>query len=151
MTKNKCRTTALKWWNNKKYTILYAILDSQLFLCTFSTRSTKSKSAISICNFHLFWSIFLLPVGQICVLTFQIKLIKSSWYMERFLRCNQICDEKLWKVKIRKNKPKIAISLSQLLIIRDIQNLLLDISFCGWKMQLVKISLHITKDVKIQE
>ena len=47
--------------------------------------------------------------------------------MERFLRYNQICDEKLPHVKIRKNKPKSEISLSQLLITRDIQNLHLDI------------------------
>ena len=43
--------------------------------------------------------------------------------MERFLRYFQICDEKLPLVKIRKNKPKSEISLSQLLITRDIQNL----------------------------
>ena len=47
--------------------------------------------------------------------------------MERFLRYNQICDEKLPLVKIRKNKPKSKISLSQLLITRDIQNLYLDV------------------------
>ena len=47
--------------------------------------------------------------------------------MERFLRYNQICDEKLPLVKIRENKPKSEISLSQLLITRDIQNLHLDI------------------------
>ena len=44
--------------------------------------------------------------------------------MARFLRYNQICDEKLPLVKIRKNKPKSEIPLSQLLITRDIQNLL---------------------------
>ena len=47
--------------------------------------------------------------------------------MERFLRYNQICDEKLPLVKILKNKPKSEISLSQLLITRDIQNLHLDL------------------------
>ena len=47
----------------------------------------------------------------------------------KFLGYNQICDEKLPLVKIRKNKPKIEILLSQLLIIRDIQNLHLDICF----------------------
>ena len=36
--------------------------------------------------------------------------------MERFLICNQICDEKLPLVKIRKNKPKSEISLFQFLI-----------------------------------
>ena len=51
--------------------------------------------------------------------------------MERFFRYNQICDEKLPLVKIRKNKPKSEISLSQLLIIRDVQNLRLDICFGG--------------------
>ena len=49
--------------------------------------------------------------------------------MERVLRYDQICVEKLPLVKIRKNKPKIEISLSQLLIIRDTQNLPLDICF----------------------
>ena len=43
--------------------------------------------------------------------------------MERFLRFNQIGDEKLALVKIRKNKPKSEISLPQLLITRDIENL----------------------------
>ena len=56
-----------------------------------------------------------------------------SWYMERFLKYDQICVEKLPLVKIRKNKPKSEISLSQLLNIRNIQNLPLDICFCGWK------------------
>ena len=62
--------------------------------------------------------------------------------MEQSLRYDQICVEKLPLVKIRKNKPKSEISLSQLLNIRNIQNL---------PMQLVKISLRITKDVKIQD
>ena len=47
--------------------------------------------------------------------------------MERFLRYFHIYDEKLLPVKIRKNKPKIEISVSQLQIIRDIQTLPLDI------------------------
>ena len=42
-----------------------------------------------------------------------------------------MCDEKLPLVKIQKNKPKSEISLSQLLITRDIQNLHLDICFGG--------------------
>ena len=72
--------------------------------------------------------------------------------MERFLRYNQICDEKLPLVKIRKNKTKSEISLSQLLISRDIQNLHLDICFgVRCTMKLVKISLRTTKDVKIQD
>ena len=49
--------------------------------------------------------------------------------MERFLRYDQICAEKLPLVKIRKNKPKSEISLSGLLNIRNIQNLSLDICF----------------------
>ena len=40
----------------------------------------------------------------------QISAFKSSWYMDRFLRYNKICDEKLPLVKIRKNKPKSEIS-----------------------------------------
>ena len=47
--------------------------------------------------------------------------------MERFVRYIQICDEKLPLVKIRKKQPKSEISLSQLLIARDVQNLHLDI------------------------
>ena len=72
--------------------------------------------------------------------------------MEWFLRYNQICDEKLSLVKIWKNKPKSEISLSQLLITRDLQNKHLDM-FWWMKitMKLVKISLRITKDVKIQD
>ena len=38
--------------------------------------------------------------------------------MERFLRYDEICVEKLPLTKIRKNKPKGEISLSQLLNIR---------------------------------
>ena len=49
--------------------------------------------------------------------------------MERFLRYSQVSEEKLLLVKIRKNKPKIEITLSQLLIIRNIQNVPLDICF----------------------
>ena len=49
--------------------------------------------------------------------------------MERCLRYDQICVEKLLLVKIRKNKPKSESSLSQLLNIRNIQNLPLDICF----------------------
>ena len=49
--------------------------------------------------------------------------------MERFLRQKQIYDEKLPLMKIRKTSRKIEIFLSQLLIIRDIQNLPLDICF----------------------
>ena len=72
--------------------------------------------------------------------------------MERFFRYDKISVEKLPLVKIRKNKPKSEISLSQLLNIRNIQNLPLDMFL--WMMnamQLVKISLRITKDVKIQD
>ena len=47
--------------------------------------------------------------------------------MERFLRYDQICVEKLPLMKIQKNKPKGEISLSQLLNIINIQNLPLDI------------------------
>ena len=54
---------------------------------------------------------------------------KSSWYMERSLRYNEICDEKLPLVKIRKNEPNIKITFYQLPIIRDIQNSPLDICF----------------------
>ena len=49
--------------------------------------------------------------------------------MEKVLRYDQIYVEKLSLVKIRKNKPKSEISLSQLLNIRIIQNLPLDICF----------------------
>ena len=49
--------------------------------------------------------------------------------MEQFLRYDHICVKKLPLVKIRKNKPKSEISLSQLLNIRNIQNLPVDICF----------------------
>ena len=49
--------------------------------------------------------------------------------MERFLRYDQICVEKLPLVEIRKNKPKGEMSLFQLLDIRNILNLPLDICF----------------------
>ena len=73
--------------------------------------------------------------------------------MERFLRYNQICDEKLPLVKIRKNKPKNEISLSQLLITRDLVKFTSRYMF-WWMtntMKWVKISLRTTKDVKIQD
>ena len=72
--------------------------------------------------------------------------------MEPFLRYNQICDEKLPLIKNRKNKPISEISLSQLLITRDIQKLHLDMFW--WMlntMKFVEISLCITKHVKIQD
>ena len=52
-------------------------------------------------------------------------------------RYDQIVVENLPLVKIRKNKPKSVISLFQLLIIRDIQNLHLDVFVdeklgCNW-------------------
>ena len=55
--------------------------------------------------------------------------------MEQFLRYDQICVEKLPLVKIQKYKPKNEISLSQLLNIRNIQNLPLDVCFYGWQMR----------------
>ena len=79
--------------------------------------------------------------------------IQYSWIQKRLLRYNQNCDEKLPLVKIRKNKPQIEISLSQLLISRDIQ-IYLSIYMFLWienAMKLVKIPLRITKDVKIQD
>ena len=53
--------------------------------------------------------------------------------MERFLRYDQICVEKMPLVKIRKNKPKSEISLSHFLNTRNIQNLPLDICFVDEK------------------
>ena len=70
--------------------------------------------------------------------------------MERFFGYDQICVEKLPLVKIRKNKPKSEIALSQLLNIRNIQNLYMFLWMTN-AMQLAKISLRITKDVKIQD
>ena len=49
-----------------------------------------------------------------------LSALTPSWCVERFLRYDQICVEKLPLVKIRKNKPKSEISLSQLLNIYDI-------------------------------
>ena len=75
--------------------------------------------------------------------------------MEQFLRYNQICEEKLPLVKIRKNKPKIEISLSQLLIFIYQRYTKFDSKYMFlWMkntMKLVKIPLRITKDVKIQD
>ena len=73
--------------------------------------------------------------------------------MERFLRYDQICVEKLPLVKIRKNKPKSEITLSQLLNIRNIQIFTSRYMFLWMTnaMQLVQISSRITKDVKIQD
>ena len=64
---------------------------------------------------------------------FKLSAFTPSWYMERFVRYDQICALSL--VKIRKKKPKSKISLYQLLNIRNIQNLPLDICFCGWQMR----------------
>ena len=69
--------------------------------------------------------------------------------MEWFLSYDKICVEKLALVKIRKNKPKSETSLSQLQNIINIQNLSLDYCFVDDKCN--AISLHITKDVKIQD
>ena len=49
--------------------------------------------------------------------------------MDQLLRYDQIYVKKLPLVKIRRNKPKGEISLSQLLNDRNIQNLPLDICF----------------------
>ena len=77
--------------------------------------------------------------------------IKSSWYMERFLKYNQICDEKLPLVKIRKNKPKrgnFLISASNYQRYTKFTS-----RYMFWwmtnTMKLVKISLRTTKSVKI--
>ena len=73
--------------------------------------------------------------------------------MERFLRYDQICVEKLPLVKIRKNKPKSEISLSQLLKYQKYTEFASRYMFLWMTnaMQLVKISLRITKDVKIKD
>ena len=67
-----------------------------------------------------------------------------------FLRYNQICDEKLPSVKIRKNKPKSEISASNYQRYTKVTS-----RYMFWwmtnTMELVKISLRITKDVKIQD
>ena len=72
--------------------------------------------------------------------------------MERFLRYNQICDEKLPLVKIRKNKPK---SDNFLISASNYQRYTIFTSrYMFWwmtnTMKLNKISLRITKDVKIK-
>ena len=73
--------------------------------------------------------------------------------MERFLRYNQICDEKLPLVKIRKKRAK------KLMFLISASNYQRYTKFPSrymfrWMtnaMKLVKISLCITKDVKIQD
>ena len=71
--------------------------------------------------------------------------------MERFLRYNQICDEKLPLVKIRQNKPKSEISLFQLLFLYTKFTSRYMFWWMTNTMKLVKISLRTTKDVKIQD
>ena len=73
--------------------------------------------------------------------------------MERFLRYNQICDEKLPLVKIRKNKPKSEIFFISASYYQRYAKFTSRYMF-WWMtntMKLVKISLRITKDVKIQD
>ena len=81
-------------------------------------------------------------------ITLQLFAFKSSRYMERFLRYNQICDEKLPLVNIGKNKPKISASYYQ-------RYTKFTSMYMFWwmtnTMKIVKISLRITKDVKIQD
>ena len=59
--------------------------------------------------------------------------------MKRFLRYKQIYDEKLPLMKIQKTSQKVEIFLSQILIIRDIENLPLDVCFWGWQKRLNKL------------
>ena len=73
--------------------------------------------------------------------------------MEQFLRYKQICDEKLPLVKIRKNKPKSEIFLISASNYQRYTKFTSRYMF-WWMtntMKLVKISLRITKDVKIQD
>ena len=73
--------------------------------------------------------------------------------MERFLRYDQICAEKLPLVKIRKNKPKSEISFISAFIYQKYTKCTSRYMFL-WttnSMQLVKIPLRITKNVKIQD
>ena len=73
--------------------------------------------------------------------------------MERFLRYDPICVEKLPLVKIRKNKPKSEISFISASKYQKYTTLTSTYMFLWMTnaMQLVKISLRITKDVKIQD
>ena len=72
--------------------------------------------------------------------------------MERFLRYNQICDEKLPLVKIRKQAKKwnFLISASYYQRYKKFTS-----RYMFWwmanTMKLVKISLRATKDVKMQD
>ena len=73
--------------------------------------------------------------------------------MERILRYDQICVEKLPLVKIRKNKPKkvnFLISASKYQKYTKFTSIYMFLWMTN-AMQLVKISLRITKDVKIQD
>ena len=70
--------------------------------------------------------------------------------MERFLRYEQICAEKLPFVKIRKNKPKSEISAFKYQKYTKFASRYMFLWMTN-AMQLVKISLRITKDVKIQD
>ena len=73
--------------------------------------------------------------------------------MERFLRYNQICDEKLPLVKIWKNKPKNENFLVSASIYQRYTKFTCRYMFLWMTntMKLVKISLRVTKYVKIQD
>ena len=72
--------------------------------------------------------------------------------MERLLRYNQICDEKMPLVEIRKNKPKSEIFVISASNYQRYTKFTSRYMFCWMTntMKLVKISWRITKDVKIQ-
>ena len=83
----------------------------------------------------------------------QLSAFKSSSYMERCLRYDQICVEKLSLVKIRKNKPKhinFLISTSNYQIYTKFTSRYMFLWMAN-AMRLVKISLRITNDVKIED
>ena len=123
--------TAMKWCTKLEATYI-----QQVPYC-FSRSSIKLQghTGQNITNFHLNWVLPdrwtqnspLRTTNYFLTICIQIKLIYGT-----FLRYSQICDKKLPLVKIRKNKPKLKIALSQLLIIRAIQNLHLDIWYGGW-------------------
>ena len=73
--------------------------------------------------------------------------------MEGFLRYDQICFEKLTLVKIRKNKPKSEIFIVSASKYQKYTKLTFRYMFLWMTnaMQLVKISLRVTKDLKIQD
>ena len=74
------------------------------------------------------------------IICIQMNLVYGAF----FLRHKQIYDEKLPLMKIQKTSEKIKKIVIQLLIIRDIQNLPLDIFFWWWRKGWNKLKKYVS-------